>query len=72
MGETESNVYMQQRFNSGIALETGVEISKQVTVGAGFRYVLNNMAAYGVLVEGGSVKPNTHMWTLLLSLGYFL
>lgn len=72
MGETEDNVYMQQRFNAGIALETGVEINRQVTVGVGFRQVLNNMAAFGYQMNGQSVKPDIRMWTVSLSLGYYL
>lgn len=72
MGETEDNVFMQQRFNAGIALETGVEIGRQATVGIGFRHVLNNMAAFGYLVNGQSVKPDIRMWTVSLSLGYYL
>lgn len=67
----ESNVYMQHRWNVGLAAEAGVELSDRVTIGAGFRHVLNNMAAFGYLVGGGSVKPTTKMWTLSLTAGYF-
>lgn len=72
MGETEDNVYMQQRFNAGISLETGVEINRQATVGVGFRRVLNNMAAFGYQMNGQSVKPDIRMWTVSLTLGYYL
>ena len=44
MGDEESNLYMQQRFNAGVAVEAGIEMN-QIVVGVGFRQVLNNMAA---------------------------
>lgn len=71
LDQEESNVYMQQRFNAGIALEAGVELSQGLTAGIGFRQVLNNMAAFGYMVNGGSVKPSTKMWTATLSVGYY-
>lgn len=67
----ESNVYMQQRWNAGLAGEIGAEIMDKVTVGVGFRHVLNNMAAFGYMVGGGSLKPTTKMWTASVSVGYF-
>ena len=72
LDETESNVYLQHRFNAGIALETGIEIKKQIIVGIGFQHVLTNMAAFGYLVNGRTVKPTTKMWTASLSVGYYL
>jgi hypothetical protein len=71
LDQEESNVYMQQRFNAGIALEAGVELSQGLTAGIGFRQVLNNMAAFGYMVNGGSVKPSTKMWTVTASVGYY-
>ncbi len=67
----ESNVYMQQRWNVGLAAEIGAEVMDKLTVGVGFRHVLNNMAAFGYLVNGGSIKPTTKMWTANVSVGYF-
>ena len=71
LDQEESNVYLQQRFNGGIALEAGMEFSQGLTAGIGFRQVLNNMAAFGYMVGGGSVKPTTKMWTATLSVGYY-
>ena len=67
MGDEESNLYMQQRFNAGVAVEAGIEMN-QFVVGVGFRQVLNNMAALGYLGVG---KPTTKMWTANLSVGYY-
>jgi len=67
----ESNVYMQQRWNAGLAAEMGAEVMDRLMVGIGFRHVLNNMAAFGYLVGGGSIKPTTKMWTTNISVGYF-
>lgn len=67
MDEEESNLYMQQRYNVGLAFETGIEIDRMV-VGVGFRQVLNNMAALGYLGVG---KPTTKMWMANLSVGYY-
>ena len=67
MGDEESNIYMQQRFNAGVAVEAGIEMDRMV-VGVGFRQVLNNMAAFGYLGVG---KPTTKMWTANLSVGYY-
>ena len=67
MGDEESNLYMQQRFNVGVAVEAGIEMN-QIVVGVGFRQVLNNMAALGLLGVG---KPTTKMWTANLSVGYY-
>ncbi len=71
LDQEESNVYMQQRWNAGVALEAGVEFSQGWTAGIGFRQVLNNMAAFGYMVNGGSLKPTTKMWTANLSVGYY-
>ena len=71
MDVEESNVYMQQRWNVGLAGEIGAEVMDKVTVGVGFRHVLNNMAAFGYMVDGGSLKPTTRMWTATVSVGYF-
>ncbi len=67
MDEEESNIYMQQQFNAGVAFEAGIEMDRMV-VGIGFRQVLNNMAALGYLGVG---KPTTKMWTANLSVGYY-
>ena len=67
MDEEESNIYMQQRFNAGVAVEAGIEMDRMV-VCIGFRQVLNNMAALGYLGVG---KPTTKMWTANLSVGYY-
>lgn len=67
----ENNVYMQQRWNIGLAAEAGVELTNRMTIGMGFRQVLNNMAAFGYLVGGGAMKPTIKMWTASLSVGYF-
>ena len=67
MGDEESNLYMQQRFNAGVAVEAGIEMN-QIVVGVGFRQVLNNMAALGLY---GAGKPTTKMWTANLSVGYY-
>ena len=47
------------------------KIMDKVTVGVGFRHVLNNMAAFGYMAGGGSIKPTTKMWTATVSAGYF-
>ncbi|ULB34937.1 MULTISPECIES: porin family protein [Proteiniphilum] len=70
--QDESNVHLQQRWNAGLAAETGIEIRNSITAGIGFRQVLNNMAAYGIISGGGSIKPTTQMWTATFSVGYFL
>ena len=67
MGDEESNLYMQQRFNAGVAVEAGIEMN-QIVVGVGFRQVLNNMAALEIMGIG---KPTTKMWTANLSVGYY-
>ena len=72
MDETEDNLYMQHRFNAGIALEAGLEIGKDVIVGLGFQQVINNMAAFGYSINGRTMKPDISMWSASLSLGYFL
>ena len=72
MGETEDNFLMLQRFNAGIALKGGVEIGELLTVGLGFRQVLNNMAAFGYSLNGRTLKPDISLWSVSLSLGYFL
>src|SRR5690554_554781 len=72
MGETEDNFLMLQRFNAGIALKGGVEIGKLGTVSIDFRQVLNNMAAFGYSVNGRTVKPDISLWSVSMSLGYFL
>lgn len=71
LDQEESNVYMQHRWNAGLAAEAGVEIRDRITAGIGFRHVLNNMAAFGYFSEGGSIKPTTKMWTASVSVGYF-
>lgn len=71
MEHEENNLYMQQRWNAGIAAEAGIETGKGITVGIGFRQILNNMAAFGYLIGNGSIKPTTRMWTASLSVGYF-
>jgi hypothetical protein len=71
LDQEESNVYLQQRFNGGIALEAGMEFSQGLTAGIGFRQVLNNMAAYGIMSGSGSIKPTTQMWTATFSVGYY-
>ena len=67
MDEEESNIFMQQRFNAGVAVEAGIEMDRMI-VGVGFRQVLNNMAALGYFGVG---KPTTKMWTANLSVGYY-
>lgn len=70
--QDESNIHLQQRWNAGLAVETGIEIRNSITAGIGFRQILNNMAAYGIMSGGGSIKSTTQMWTATLSVGYFL
>ena len=69
--QDESNVHLQQRWNAGLAAETGIEIMNRITAGIGFRQVLNNMAAYGIMSGSGSIKPTTQMWTATFSVGYY-
>ena len=69
--QDESNVHLQQRWNAGLAAETGIEIMNRITAGIGFRQVLNNMAAYGIMSGSGSIKPTTQMWTATVSVGYY-
>lgn len=71
LDQEESNVYMQHRWNMGLAAEAGVEIKDRITAGIGFRHVLNNMAAFGYFSGGGTIKPTTKMWTATVSVGYF-
>lgn len=71
LDQQESNVYMQQRWNAGIATEAGVDFMNQFTAGVSFRHVLNNMAVFGYLVNGQSIRPSIKMWTATLSLGYY-
>jgi hypothetical protein len=61
--------HLQQRWNVGLAAETGVEIMDGLTLGVGFRPVLNNMSAYGRLT--GRNTFTTKMWTATVSAGYF-
>ncbi len=67
MDEIETNIYMQQRYNMGVAVEAGIELDRLV-VGVGFRKVLNNMAGMEILGVG---KPTIKMWTGNLSVGYY-
>ena len=67
MDEIETNLYMQQRFNVGMAFEAGIE-KDRFTVGLGFSKVLNNMSAMGIIGVG---KPTIKMWTANLSVGYY-
>lgn len=71
LDQEESNVYMQHRWNFGLAAEAGIDFKKQITVGIGFRNVLNNMAAFGYIVQGRDLMPTTKMWTLTLSIGHY-
>lgn len=71
LDEVGDNLFMQQRWNVGLAAEAGVEIMDRVTVGIGFSPVLNNMAALSHLPGNSSIKPTTHMWTATGSVGYF-
>lgn len=66
----KSNVYMQRRFNAGLSLGAGVEFARGAVVSATFERTLANMAAFGYLVGGTSLKPDTRMWTAGLSVGY--
>ena len=65
--EIETNIYMQQRYNIGAAVEAGIEMDRLV-VGVGFRKILNNMAGMEILGVG---KPTIKMWTANLSVGYY-
>lgn len=67
----EDNVYMQQRWNVGLAAEAGVELNERVTIGLGFRRILNNMAAFGYLLGGSTIQPTIKMWNASISAGYF-
>ena len=67
MDEIETNLYMQQRFNVGMAFEAGIE-KDRLTVGLGFSKVLNNMSAMGIIGVG---KPTIKMWITNLSVGYY-
>ena len=60
---------MIQQWNVGIAAEAGVEVNNQVTVGVGFKHVLNNMSA--IRYMGTIIQPETRMWIASLSVGYF-
>ncbi len=66
----ESNIHLQQRWNFGLAAEAGIEVANGITLGVGFRQILNNMAAYGIASNSTIIKPITHMWTATASLGY--
>jgi hypothetical protein len=72
LGGDEDNVAMQRRFHAGIALDVGMEIGRMITVGAGFRRVLNNMAAFEYQSYGATMKPSIKMWTASVSVGYYL
>lgn len=67
LDKTESNSYMQTRWNTGAAFEAGFE-SNDWAVGANIQHTLTNMAAFGYLDIG---KINTKMWTVSLSVSYF-
>jgi len=69
LDEESDNVYMMQRWNAGLAAEAGVEVNDRMTVGVGFKYVLNNMS--GVRYLGTIMQPETRMWIASLSVGYF-
>ena len=66
-----TNIHFQQRWNAGLAVEIGVDISEKIAVGIGFRQPLNNMAAIDLSSGLGSVKPDTRMWTITASAAYF-
>ncbi len=69
LDEESDNVYMMQRWNAGLAAEAGVEVNDRMTVGVGFKHVLNNMS--GVCYLGTIMQPETRMWIASLSVGYF-
>ncbi len=69
LDEESDNVYMIQRWNVGLAAEAGVEINDRVTVGVGFKHVLNNMSSIRFI--GTVMQPDTRAWIASLSLGYF-
>jgi opacity protein-like surface antigen len=69
LDEESSNVYMIQRWNVGLAAEAGVEVNDRMTVGVGFKHVLNNMSA--IRYMGTIIQPETRMWIASLSVGYF-
>ena len=64
--KTESNSYLQSRYNAGFVLETGVEINEW-GVGASLRKTLTNMGAFGYMGVG---KVKTEMWVANLSVSY--
>jgi hypothetical protein len=71
MDEESSNAHLQQRWNVGLAAETGVEIMDGLTLGVGFRQVLNNMSAFGYQMGQSLFRASTKMWTATVSAGYF-
>ncbi len=67
MDEIETNIYMQQRYNMGAAVEAGIEMDR-IALGLGFRKVLTNMSAMEIMGVG---KPTIKMWIANLSVGYY-
>ena len=71
LDQESTNIHKQQKLNLGLAAEAGVELSNGITIGIGFRQVLNNMAAISISDGWQVVTPKTDMWTANLSVGYW-
>lgn len=72
LGERMESPLRQRKTNAGLALEVGVEINRQMTIGVGYRQVLNNMTGYtsDMQLRPFDVKMNT--WIASFTLGYYL
>lgn len=64
--QVSDNVHLQHRLNAGLAAEAGVEIASGVTIGVGFKQVLNNVSA----VNMNNIRLATDMWMMNASVGY--
>ena len=67
---TVANIFRLNRWNAGVGLEIGMEFDK-IIIGINGKYVLTNMSSIRTYSEFGLVEPDTKMYTVSLSAGYF-
>ncbi|EGK00650.1 porin family protein [Dysgonomonas gadei] len=64
---TEINPYYTKRWNAGLAVELGFELSDKMFLGVGYKRILTEMSAYSI----AGYRLKTHLDDFSLSAGYF-